>query len=204
VYGTQCDLTDADGPQTWVAESADRLGGALDGVFVNTGGPGPAPFAKTTDEDWTIGFQQIVMPAVRLVRAAHSHLAAGSSVVFSTSSVVLEPSLTPELVVSAALRSAVATLAKSLSREWAPDIRVNHLIPGRIATDRVRFLDGKRAAAAGLDVEEVVQQSQAKIPLGRYGEPAEYAAAACWLLSPGSSYVTGATLTADGGLVAGV
>ncbi|MGE2714716.1 SDR family oxidoreductase [Mycolicibacterium litorale] len=204
VHGTKCDLTHGDGPQTWVAGSVDKLGGTLDGVFVNTGGPGPAPFAKTTDEDWLSGFQQIVMPAVRLVRAAHPHLAAGSAVVFSTSSVVREPSLTPELVVSAALRSAVATLAKSLSREWAPEIRVNHLIPGRIATERVRSLDAKRAAATGVAVEEVVQQSQAKIPLGRYGDAKEYAAAASWLLSPGASYVTGATLTADGGLVAGV
>lgn len=201
--GMRCDLSDPAGPSAWVSSAADGLGGAIDGVLVNTGGPGPAPFADTTDDDWVTGFHQVVMPAVRLARAAHPHLAPGASVVFSTSSVVREPSLSPDLVVSAALRSAVGTLAKSLSREWAPHVRVNHLIPGRIATERVRSLDEKRAARAGVPVDEIAKQSQARIPLGRYGEPAEFAAAARWLLSPEASYISGVTLTADGGLVAG-
>lgn len=202
--GMQCDLTDPAGAQAWVSDAVTRLGGAVDGVFVNTGGPAPAPFAGTTDDDWVGGFHQVVMPAVRLARAAHPQLAPGACVVFSTSSVVREPSLSPDLVVSAALRSAVGTLAKSLSREWAPLIRVNHLIPGRIATDRVRSLDEKRAAKTGVSADEIATQSQSRIPLGRYGEPTEFAAAARWLLSPEASYISGVTLTADGGLVAGV
>lgn len=202
--GMQCDLSDPVGPQAWVSAAAGQLGGAVDGIFVNTGGPGPATFANTSDEDWVGGFHQVVMPAVRLARAAHPHLTPGASVVFSTSSVVREPSLSPDLVVSAALRSAVGTLAKSLSREWAPDVRVNHLIPGRIATERVRSLDEKRAARAGSSVDDIARQSQSRIPLGRYGEPAEFASAARWLLSPEASYISGVTLTADGGLVAGV
>jgi 3-oxoacyl-[acyl-carrier protein] reductase len=202
--GMPCDVSDPAGPQAWVSEVVGQLGGAVDGVFVNTGGPGPATFANTTDDDWLDGFHQVVLPAVRLARAAHPHLAPGACVVFSTSSVVREPSLSPDLVVSAALRSAVATLAKSLSREWAPHVRVNHLIPGRIATERVHSLDEKRAARAGVPVDEITGQSQSRIPLGRYGEPAEFASAARWLLSPEASYISGVSLTADGGLVAGV
>jgi 3-oxoacyl-[acyl-carrier protein] reductase len=201
--GMPCDVSDPEGPRAWVNEAAGLLG-ALDGVFVNTGGPGPATFGNTTDDDWVSGFHQVVMPAVRLARAAHPHLTPGACVVFSTSSVVREPSLSPDLVVSAALRSAVGTLAKTLSREWAPQIRVNHLIPGRIATERVRSLDQKRAVAAGVPADEISRQSQSRIPLGRYGEPAEFASAARWLLSPEASYISGVTLTADGGLVAGV
>lgn len=202
--GIPCDVSDPEGPQSWVGEAIGLLGGAVDGVFINTGGPGPATFGNTTDDDWVGGFHQVVMPAVRLARAAHPHLTPGAGVVFSTSSVVREPSLSPDLVVSAALRSAVGTLAKSLSREWAPHVRVNHLIPGRIATERVRSLDEKRAARAGVPVDEISSQSQSRIPLGRYGEPAEFASAARWLLSPEASYISGVTLTADGGLVAGV
>lgn len=202
--GMRHDLTDPAAASAWVTEAVTALGGLVDGIFVNTGGPAPASFAQTTDDDWTRGFEQVVLPAVRLARAAHPHLAAGAGVVFSTSSVVREPSLSPDLVVSAALRSAVATLAKSLSREWAPRVRVNHLIPGRIGTERVRSLDEKRAAAAGVPAQEIADRSQSRIPLGRYGEPAEFAAAARWLLSSEASYISGATLTADGGLVAGV
>lgn len=199
--GRPFDLAEPEAPAAWAEWSSAELGGPLDGVFVNTGGPPPAPFAATTDASWIQGFESVVLPAVRLARAAYPLLADGGSVVFLTSSVVLEPALTPDLVVSASLRSAVATLAKSLAGEWAPRVRVNHVVPGRIATDRVRSLDARRAAAAGTDVSAVEAASHARIPMGRYGDPAEFGELAAWLLSPAASYVTGSTFRADGGLV---
>ena len=70
-----------------------------------------------------------------------------------------------------------------------------------VATDRVRQLDGSRAAAAGVSVEEVQRQTEATIPLGRYGDTAEIGRMAAFLLSPAASYVTGAIVPVDGGLV---
>jgi 3-oxoacyl-[acyl-carrier protein] reductase len=91
-------------------------------------------------------------------------------------------------------------LAKTLAQEWAPDgIRVNHLIPGRIATARVEHLDAVTSEASDQSLGDVRAKSEASIPLGRYGEPSEFAAAAAFLVSSAASYITGATLQVDGG-----
>ena len=106
------------------------------------------------------------------------------------------------LAMSTVFRAGVAALAKLLADEWAVDgIRVNHLIPGRIATPRLISLDEDAAQRAGTTADEVRSGIEATIPLGRYGEPGEFAAAAVFLLSDAASYITGATLQADGGLI---
>jgi 3-oxoacyl-[acyl-carrier protein] reductase len=106
------------------------------------------------------------------------------------------------LALSTIFRAGVAALAKMLADEWASEgIRVNHLIPGRIATDRLAEIDEDAARRRGVAAGEIRAEIERSIPLGRYGEPAEYAAAAAYLLSDAAAYVTGATLAVDGGLV---
>ena len=75
------------------------------------------------------------------------------------------------------------------------------MAPGRFDTDRVRFLDETRATADALTVEEVRHQAEARIPLGRYGATDEMGRVAAFLLSPAASYVTGAIVPVDGGMV---
>jgi 3-oxoacyl-[acyl-carrier protein] reductase len=124
----------------------------------------------------------------------------GGSIVFSTSSAVKEP--IANLALSNVMRAGVAALAKTLSADLAPQrIRVNHLLPGRIDTDRVRQLDEARSRQAGISVEEQRTRTEKTIPLGRYGEPDEFAAAAVFLLSDASAYTTGASLQVDGGMI---
>jgi 3-oxoacyl-[acyl-carrier protein] reductase len=103
---------------------------------------------------------------------------------------------------STVFRPGVTALAKLLADEWAEHgIRVNHLIPGRIATERLISLDEDLARRTGRTVEETREAIQRSIPMGRYGEPEEYATAAVFLLSDAAAYITGATLQVDGGLL---
>ncbi len=105
-------------------------------------------------------------------------------------------------MLSTIFRAGVSALAKSLADEWAPKgIRVNQLIPGRIVTARVAAMDEVTARRRGVSVAEVRANQEAAIPLGRYGQPDEFAAAAAFLVSGAASYVTGASLSVDGGLL---
>ena len=121
-----------------------------------------------------------------------------SSNATATSSAVREP--IPNLALSNIVRSSVAAMAKTLANELAGDnIRVNHLLPGRIDTDRVKQLDAIRSQATGSNVDEVRAAYAKAIPLGRYGAPEEYASAAVFLFSDAARYITGASLQVDGG-----
>lgn len=122
---------------------------------------------------------------------------------YLTSSSVREP--ISALVLSNVFRAGVAALAKTLASDWAQDgVRVNQLIPGRIATERVAELDAYVAERRGVSPDEVRSMSQAAIPLGRYGVPDEFANAAVFLVSPAASFITGATLAVDGGALKSV
>ena len=98
------------------------------------------------------------------------------------------------------IRPGLAGLLKSLVDEIAP-IRINGLAPGRLATDRIGQLDAGRATAAGVDIDEIRRRTIERIPLGRYGDPSELGRVAAFLLSPAASYVTGAIVPVDGGMI---
>ena len=202
VHGQVCDLRKRADIEAWVDTAVGRFGGGLDALVVNTGGPKPGTFGDLSDADWSEAIDLVLLSAVRLARAAKPHLKEGSAVLFMTSSAVRQP--IEHLVSSTVLRTGVGSLAKILAREWAPGIRVNHVYPGRIGTERVHALDRGLARSQGITAEEVARQSQAGIPLGRYGDPAEFAAAVGFLVSDAASYVTGATLAVDGGMLKGI
>src|SRR4029077_13152530 len=103
------------------------------------------------------------------------------------------------------LRAGVTSLAKTLSLELAADnIRVNTLIPGRIATDRLQQLDEISARTVGIALQEQQKRSAETVPLGRYGDPTEFGRVGAFLLSNAAAYVTGASVQVDGGLIKGL
>jgi 3-oxoacyl-[acyl-carrier protein] reductase len=109
------------------------------------------------------------------------------------------------LVLSNSLRAAVTALAKTLAAELAPDgILVNCVAPGYTRTDRVVELAGQAAAREGIDPADVERRTVAQIPLGRMGEPAEFASVVAFLASPAASYVSGVTIQVDGGWTRGL
>jgi 3-oxoacyl-[acyl-carrier protein] reductase len=111
----------------------------------------------------------------------------------------------PNLAISNVMRAGVTALVKTLSVELAPaQIRVNSLLPGRIATDRLKYLDQANATKAGISADQQRQLALATIPLGRYGAPDDFGRAGAFLLSDAASYITGASLQVDGGLLRGL
>lgn len=192
------DLSTASGIDKVAAEA----GAFMDGILVNGGGPPFGAALDLTDEEWQGAFRALISGPVRLLRALVPQMNDGSSILFITSSSVRQP--IKDLDASNVLRPGVAALAKVLAQNLGPRVRVNSLAPGRIATDRSRSLDESRAAERGISLEEQRESFSRDIPLARYGEPAELARAAAFLLSPASSYVSGVSLQVDGGLITAV
>jgi 3-oxoacyl-[acyl-carrier protein] reductase len=202
VVGSAVDVTDAEAIRDWVDAAAERHG-HLDIVIPNAGGPPAGSFRDTEPKDWDAGYALTLRSAMAFALAAKPHLVAGGSMLYLTSSSVREPIST--LVLSNVFRAGVSALAKTLASEWAGDeIRVNQLIPGRIATERLDELDAYVAKSRGETVEQVRSEIRSAIPLGRYGAPEEFANAAVFLVSPAASFITGATLAVDGGALRSV
>jgi len=180
-------------------------------VVLSVGGSPSGTVATTTDEAWRSAFESVFLGAVRLARvlaadlgggggdaAAGSRTGAGTSIVFVLASSVRVP--LAELAISNGLFPGLAGVVKTLAGELDPaGIRINGVLPVRIATDRVRELD----ALSG-DPDEVRARLSKHIPLRRYGEPEEFGRAAAFLLSPAASYITGAMIPVDGGAISSI
>lgn len=169
--------------------------GRLDGALVSVGGPPPGSAALTADDVWRGAFESIFLGALRVARAVVSTLDDdGGSIAFVLSTSVKQP--VDGLAVSNGLRPGLAMVAKTMADELGGrNIRVNGLMPGRIETDRLLELD----KASGRPVT-VRREFESRIPLGRYGEPAEFGRVAAFVLSPAASYLSGAMIPVDGGL----
>lgn len=179
--------------------------GAVDILVSFTGGPPPTPVSGQSVEAWHKFFDMMVLSVISITDRVLPNMreAKWGRLVTSTSSGVIAP--IPNLGLSNALRLSLVGWSKTLAREVAADgITSNVIVPGRIATDRIRFLDEQKAKREGRTVEEVSAESTASIPVGRYGRPEEYADAIAFLASSQASYITGSTIRVDGGLIQSV
>jgi 3-oxoacyl-[acyl-carrier protein] reductase len=201
---TVADVNSAAAIEAWHRNTVEKFGG-VDILVTNSGGPPAGTASGFDDAAWQGAFELLLMSVVRTVRVVLPSLAArgGGSILMLTSSSVKNQ--IPNLGLSNVIRPAVAALAKAYADEFAvKGIRVNQLVPGRISTERLAYLDDATAKRLGITVEEQRQRSVAAIPMGRYGEPEEFARAAAFLVSDAASYITGATLQVDGGAIRSV
>ncbi|BBZ03338.1 3-oxoacyl-ACP reductase [Mycolicibacterium chitae] len=200
-YCVQWDLADVAGAADRIAQVRSELG-EVDILVNNTGGPPPSPVAGQPADTWESHFRSMVLAVIGvtdLVLPGMTQRGWGR-VITSTSSGVIAP--IPNLGLSNTLRSALVGWSKTLASEvGGAGVTSNIVLPGRIATDRIRFLDEKRAEREGLELEEVVRQSTSSIPLGRYGEPREYGDVVAFLASERASYLTGSVFRIDGGYI---
>lgn len=178
---------------------------ALHILVNNTGGPPPGPALDATEAAFLAAFTGHLLAGHALVQCLVPGMreAGFGRIVNIVSTSVREP--IRGLGVSNTIRAAVAGWAKTLSRELAPaGITVNNILPGSTRTGRLESLIASRAAAPGASVESVERAMQAEIPMGRFAEPREIAAAVAFLASPGAGYITGVSLPVDGGRLASI
>ena len=198
--GLGSDLIDPATAERLTAAAIARFG-RLDGCLISAGGPPAGGIQNNSEEEWRASFESVFLGPLRVAKAAAAAMdqnqadqaGVGGSIVFVLSTSARLP--LPGMAISNALRPGLASVVKELADSYGPrGIRVNGILPGRIATDRVFALDARNGSP-----ERTRVKNEANIPLGRYGEPEEFASVAAFLLSPLSSYVTGSLIAVDGG-----
>lgn len=199
--GIEADLSTIEGARTLYADAVEAIG-ELDILVLNGPGPRPGTATSLNTEDITTAFTSLMLIHQALAELALPHMIEqgwGRILAVGSSGVVAPIT---GLSLSNIGRAALAGYLKSLSNEVAgKGITVNMLLPGRIATDRLKSLDAGSAQKQGKTVEQVQATLLETIPIGRYGDPDEFGATAAFLCSAKASYITGIAMRCDGGIV---
>ncbi|ESS10727.1 MAG: dehydrogenase [uncultured archaeon A07HR60] len=198
VIGIQGDLTDASDIERVVSETIDTFGG-LDHLVTSAGGPPSGPFMETTDEDWQDAYDLLVMSVVRAVREAAPSLRDGGGTVVNITSRSVKEAI-DSLVLSNAVRMAVIGLEKTLSKEFAPDVRVNAVLPGPHETSRIENLIDQGVERGDYESYEAGLSARGQSnPLGRIGDPMELGDTVAFLCSERAGFINGQSIVVDGG-----
>lgn len=177
----------------------------IHGMVVNAGGPPAKMVLETSLEDWDQAYKQILRWKVALTKAIIPKMMDNGygRIVYIESVSVKQP--VENLVLSTSLRLAVVGMVKTLSQEIAQSgVTLNILGPGSHNTPAINRLYIKKAEQTGMSFEEAKKAGIAQIPVGKLGEAEDFASLAVWLLSPQSKFITGQTITVDGGAVRGI
>ena len=191
--------------ETIHAKAVEALGGPIDILVANTGGPPAGTALGVAADQWTAQFEAMILPVIKLSGLVIEGMRERKfgRILIVASSGVIQP--IPNLVMSNTLRSSLVGWAKTMSNEVAADgVTVNMILPGRIETDRTAELDAANAQRQGKTVEEIAKAAVATIPAARYGRPQEFADVVTFLASERAGYVTGSLVRVDGGAVRGI
>ncbi len=184
----------------------DKIGDRiLTGAVINSGGPPAMPVMDTTLSDWDTAYKSVVRWKIAFTQALLPKMMKEhyGRLVYIESVSVKQP--VENLVLSNAMRLAMVGYVKTLSQEIAASgVTMNILGPGYHATQRMESLFQKNSEIKGIPIEEVRATFEKQAKVGRLGTPEDFASLALWLLSPQSGYITGQTISVDGGLVKGV
>jgi len=195
------DVTDSEAVAAFVAAVEARFG-RINICVTNCGGPPSKSFKSTKPEDWRSAFDQLLMSTIFFAKETLPRMQRNKwgRLITITSSAVKQP--VDGLLLSNSIRAAVVGLARTLANEYAADgITVNNVCPGYTRTARLDGLASSISARTGCKTEEVFAGWEREIPAARLGTPQEFAAVVAFLASERASYMNGASIAVDGGLV---
>jgi 3-oxoacyl-[acyl-carrier protein] reductase len=198
------DVTKVEDIQKVVQTAVDKFG-TVHILINNAGGPPVANFAELTDESWINGVNLTLMSTIRMTREVIPYMLKNKwgRIVNITSLTAKQP--INDLIISSTLRPGILGLAKILSNQYSKyGILVNNVCPGHYLTKRQEEIIKKRSTEQNITPEEYIKQHSGEIPIGRFGKPEELASMIVFLCSEKASYVTGSTISVDGGLVKGL
>jgi 3-oxoacyl-[acyl-carrier protein] reductase len=203
VASAVCDVSRPEDLERWHRSTVGNYG-EVDILITNTGGPPAAKFLDLTEEQWRRGIDLTLMNVVRLCRLVLPGMRerGWGRIVHLTSLTAKLP--IPLLTISSTLRAGLSALTKTMANEFSRDgVLVNAVLPGHVLTDRQIELNEIRSKQEGVSLEAYAARVEASIPIGRYGQPREIGEVVAFLASERASYVTGATIQVDGGLIPG-
>lgn len=200
VQAQPCDITKLTDIKELVEKTVSAFG-TIDILVNNCGGPRAGNFDDLDDQAWQEAFELTLLSYIRSIREVLPYMRKnGGGKIVNIASISIKQPL-DRLLLSNTLRAGVNGLAKSLSQELAKDnILINTVGPGKFATDRVIEIDQQQAERKKMTIEDLQNAAQAAIPLGRYGDPQEFAKTVVFLASDANTYITGQALIVDGGL----
>ncbi len=204
VHAVRSDLT-VKGEIDDLIDKTEKRFGTVDILAYNTGPPKPATFKELSDADWDQAVKLLLMNAIWLTRRVLPSMEAKKwgRLIYIASSTLRQP--VPTLVLSNTVRLSIAGLSKSLALEFGPSgITSNVILQGHILTDRQRQVAQDLSSRTGKSVERAMEEMVRDVPLGRYGQPEEVGSLVAFLASDRASYINGAMLAVDGGLIKSV
>ena len=199
VIGVEGDLAVADDPVRLVERTVDEFG-AIDHIVTSAGGPPYGEFMEQDDEDWYDAFDMLVMGVVRTLREAKPHLEDGNGTIVNITSLTVKEAV-DSLVLSNSVRMSVVGLEKTLSREFAPDVRANSVLPGFFETSRLQEGIEHDVEQGEYDsYEDGLAEMASDVPLDRVGQPRELGELVAFLSSERAAYLNGVAIPIDGGV----
>jgi 3-oxoacyl-[acyl-carrier protein] reductase len=201
VYEIASDITSKQDTDHLIGYARDKIGG-VDILAYNTGPPKPGTFSDLSDSEWEDGVKLLLLSATRLARGVLPGMVQNKwgRLIFITSTTLRQP--ISNLLLSNTARLGVAGLSKSLATEYgSKGITSNGIMQGHILTDRQRQIAEDLSRRTGRSVEEAMRMAISDVPAGRHGTIEEVGNLVAFLASDKASYINGAMIPIDGGMI---